>query len=216
VNLRTRYTAGLAVLAAVATPVALHEAGAGATCNPSTTICDPDNPAAGRGPTLPALPGTWSDADPPANPLGDIRAATRRFRRVDAAIDAGYVQFFGCVHEPLAGAMGIHFVNGELAGDTVLNARRPEALTYEIEANGELSLVGVEYVVFKEAWDAEHAAPPSLFDQHFVEVPADNRFAIPAFYALHAWAWKSNPAGDFEDWNPRVICTTTEGHVHGS
>ena len=33
-----------------------------------------------------------------------------------------------------------------------------------------------------------------------------NRYGIPAFYALHVWAWKSNPHGVFVDWNPRVSC----------
>jgi hypothetical protein len=135
---------------------------------------------------------------------------------VKNAIDARYVQFFGCVHEPLAGSMGIHFVNADLAGVTVLDPRRPEALTYEVAPNGQLSLVGVEYVVFKDAWDAEHDELPSLFGQSFIEVPENNRYGIPAFYELHAWAWKSNPTGDFADWNPRVLCLGTEGHQHGT
>ncbi len=25
-------------------------------------------------------------------------------------------------------------------------------------------------------------------------------------YVLHAWIWKNNPAGMFEDWNPKVSC----------
>ena len=25
-------------------------------------------------------------------------------------------------------------------------------------------------------------------------------------YILHAWIWKNNPAGMFEDWNPKVSC----------
>ena len=28
----------------------------------------------------------------------------------------------------------------------------------------------------------------------------------PAFYLMHAWVWKPNPAGMFADWNPNVIC----------
>jgi hypothetical protein len=27
-----------------------------------------------------------------------------------------------------------------------------------------------------------------------------------AVYVLHAWIWKINPAGMFEDWNPNVTC----------
>lgn len=47
--------------------------------------------------------------------------------------------------------MGIHFVNGELVGDGAIDASAPEALMYEVNANGKLELIGVEYVVFKEA-----------------------------------------------------------------
>ena len=54
--------------------------------------------------------------------LSGVRSATRQYRKVERAIDAGYVQFFGCVHEPLAGSMGIHFVNGALAGDGAIDA----------------------------------------------------------------------------------------------
>ena len=33
-----------------------------------------------------------------------------------------------------------------------------------------------------------------------------NRYGIPAYYALHVWAWKANPHGVFMDWNPQVSC----------
>jgi len=33
-----------------------------------------------------------------------------------------------------------------------------------------------------------------------------NRYGLPPFYELHAWLWKHNPAGMFDDWNPRVVC----------
>jgi hypothetical protein len=145
-------------------------------------------------------------------PLQQVRDATRRYRDVDSAIDASYVQFLGCVHEPLAGSMGIHFVNGTLAGDTTIDPAKPEALLYEVEPNGQLSLVGVEYIVFQQAWDALHNQPPSLFGQPFMLVPSPNRYGIPAFYEVHAWAWKANPTGPFKDWNPKVLCLGTEGH----
>jgi hypothetical protein len=145
-------------------------------------------------------------------PLQQVKDATRRYRNVDSAIDAGYVQFLGCVHEPLAGSMGIHFVNGTLAGDTTVDPAKPEALIYEVEPNGRLSLVGVEYIVFQQAWDALHDQPPSLFGQPLMLVPSPNRFGIPAFYQLHAWAWKANPTGPFKEWNPKVLCLGAEGH----
>ena len=97
--------------------------------------------------------------------LSGLRSATRQYRKVERAIDAGYVQFFGCVHEPLTGSMGIHFVNGALAGDGAIDAATPEALMYEVKGNGNLELIGAEYVVFKDAWDASNPAPPELFGQ---------------------------------------------------
>jgi hypothetical protein len=39
---------------------------------------------------------------------------------------------------------------------------------------------------------------------HYTASP--NRYGIPAFYALHVWAWKENPNGTFADWNPKVSC----------
>ena len=61
-------------------------------------------------------------------------------------------------------------------------------------------------MVFQSSWDAAHSAPPTLFGQKFMLNPADNRFGLPAFYALHAWIWKHNPKGTFEPWNPQVRC----------
>jgi hypothetical protein len=146
--------------------------------------------------------------------MAQVRQATGDYEDVATAIAAGYVQFFGCVHEPLSGSMGIHFVNGTLVGDGMIDAAAPEAVMYEPAPDGTLALVGVEYVVFKEAWDAENPAPPELFGRPFSVVEEPNRYGIPTFYELHAWAWKGNPTGDFADWNPAVVCPYTEGHTH--
>ncbi|MGH9135222.1 MAG: hypothetical protein ACRDZZ_14885 [Ilumatobacteraceae bacterium] len=145
--------------------------------------------------------------------LDEVRSATRRYRKVDRAIDDGYVQFFGCVHEPLAGSMGIHFVNGTLAGDAVIDAATPEALMYDVKSNGRLELMGAEYVVFKDAWDAANSQPPELFGQTFNTVESPNRYGLPAFYELHAWAWTENPTGAHQDYNPQVVCAGAEGHT---
>ena len=69
-----------------------------------------------------------------------------------------------------------------------------------------MQLVALEYVVLKADWDALHADPPSLFGQEFMVTPDPNRFGLPAFYSLHAWIWKHNPAGTFAMWNPDVSC----------
>ena len=144
-----------------------------------------------------------------------VRQATKSFRNVDAAQAAGYGLFHGCVSGPQEGAMGIHYVNGDLVGDGEIDALHPEALIYEIR-NGRLQLVGVEYVVIAEAWDANHETPPTLMGQVFHYVGAPNRYRIPAFYELHVWAWKPNPNGMFTDWNPNVSCEDySESAVEG-
>ena len=80
--------------------------------------------------------------------------------------------------------MGIHFVNGALVGDGAIDASTPEALMYEVKGNGNLELLGAEYVVFKDAWDANNAAPPELFGQTFNFVdspePVRNRAVLRA------------------------------------
>jgi hypothetical protein len=143
--------------------------------------------------------------------LSTARSATAPFHQVSTAIDAGYGRFLdkngvACIDHGADGAMGIHYVNGALVGDPAIDAETPEALVYEPESGGRLRLVAVEYIVFREAWDATHNDAPRLFGQEFEPIGADNRYGIPAFYELHAWVWKHNPSGRFDDWNPRVSC----------
>ena len=141
----------------------------------------------------------------PGSLVESVRQATRNFKDIDAAESVGYGLFHGCVSGPQEGAMGIHYVNGDLVGDGEVDAQHPEALIYELR-DGRLRLVGVEYVVIAEAWDANHETPPALMGQVFHYVGAPNRYKIPAFYELHVWAWKQNPNGMFTDWNPKVSC----------
>ena len=137
--------------------------------------------------------------------VDEVRSATRGFQDVAAARTAGYAQFLGCVSGPQEGAMGVHFVNGDLVGDGLIDVKRPEALMYETKA-GRHHLVGVEYIVLADAWNARNQAPPTLMGQSFHYTGSPNRYGIPAFYALHVWAWKPNPHGMFADWNPGVSC----------
>lgn len=143
--------------------------------------------------------------------LHAVRHATARFRTVTVAEDAGYGRLVdaagvACIDMPGMGAMGVHYVNGGLVGDAVLDPLKPEALVYETDEDGRQRLVAVEYITFQSTWDAEHAEPPKLFGRAFDVTPAPNRFGLPAFYSLHAWVWKRNPAGTFAMFNPRVTC----------
>jgi hypothetical protein len=142
--------------------------------------------------------------------LAAVKRATRKFKHLSVAKHAGYarltdLQGISCIANPGVGAMGVHYVKGALVGDGKINARTPEALVYE-PRHGRLQLVAVEYVVFQADWDASHTSPPNLFGHDFMLQTAPNRFGLPAFYMLHAWIYKHNPAGKFEPWNPRVHC----------
>ena len=134
-----------------------------------------------------------------------VRQATAGFQDVAAAQAAHYAPFLGCVSGPDVGAMGVHYVNGDLVGDGVLDAQQPEALLYE-SSGGRLKLLGVEYIVIAETWDANNPAPPTLGGQVFHLTGSPNRFGLPPFYSLHVWAWKANANGTFADWNPKVSC----------
>jgi hypothetical protein len=152
-------------------------------------------------------PGATPAQGSGANLVETVRQATAGFKSTSAATAAGYGLFHGCVSGPQEGAMGVHYVKGSLVGDGAVDATQPEALLYEV-VGGELRLTGVEYVVIAADWDAAHpdGAPPMLGGQMFNYVGAPNRYRLPAFYELHVWAWKQNPAGTFADFNPRVSC----------
>jgi hypothetical protein len=98
-----------------------------------------------------------------------VTQATEPFQDVAAAEEAGYAPMFGCVSGPQDGAMGVHYIKGELVGDGQLVADQPEALIYELR-DGEWRFLGVEYLVLAEAWDAEHDGPPALMGQHVGEL----------------------------------------------
>jgi hypothetical protein len=140
--------------------------------------------------------------------LASAKSATAPFRSVKAAEQAGYAELrdakhIACIAQPGEGAMGIHYVNGTLVKDAILNPQRPEALVYEPSGNS-LRLVALEYIVFAKAW--QKTTPPAMFGRTFDYVGAPNRYGLPAFWALHAWVWKSNPAGTVMAWNTRVSC----------
>lgn len=139
----------------------------------------------------PALAGGQSE-------LAEARRATANFHKVSHAEAAGYgstLESLGCFENPGVGGMGLHFLDGSLL-DATVDAAAPEALVYEMRADGKLKLVGLEYIVPIAAW--EGSEPPSLFGRHF------HAHSTLPLYVLHAWIWAPNPLGMFEDWNPRV------------
>ena len=143
--------------------------------------------------------------------VADLRAATAKYHSIARAEHDGYGLFkdtagIACIDMPGMGAMGIHYVNGNRVGRPNIVPTRPEAVLYAPDRHGRLHLAAVEYVVVKADWDATHQRPPHLFGHEFNFSDAPNRFGLPPFYSLHVWAFKHNPAGMFEMWNPTVHC----------
>ena len=152
------------------------------------------------------------------------RSATAKYHSLTVAKRGGYSILadsagITCIAEPHMGAMGVHYVKGDLVKNPAIDATSPEALVYAPDRHGRLHLAALEYVVIKSDWESSQPqpgvgswvtpAPPMLFGQHFMLTDAPNRYGLPPFYSLHAWIWKDNPAGIFEMWNPSVHCDET-------
>ena len=132
------------------------------------------------------------------NPLADkVREANARFADVEVAKAEGYAPI-PCVSGVEGGAMGIHFVNGALIEDGVVDLSKPEAVMYEPKGDGSMELVAVEYITTN--------GPANLDGHLFSFTGSPNRYGLPPFYELHVWAWRDNPTGTFADMNPNVTC----------
>jgi len=71
-----------------------------------------------------------------------VREATKQYLDVNNAVKDGYEPFLGCVSGSDHGAMGTHYVNGNLLNGTI-DVNHPQALIYEPSPNGKMKLVGV-------------------------------------------------------------------------
>ena len=137
-----------------------------------------------------------------SNPLADhVRAALDRFKDVAVAVKEGYAPI-PCASGVEGGAMGIHYVNAAYLKDEAVDLGKPEAIMYEPMPDGKLALIAVEYITTK--------GPASLENHLFSFTGTPNRYGLPAFYELHVWAWKPNPAGTFADMNMEVSCDAAQ------
>ena len=164
--------------------------------------------------SLPVVAQHSHEAQPPTSEQSSqanalikvVRQATERFKDVSVAEKEGYALQFGCVSGPDSGAMGLHYVNGDIVASGVLDPTRPQIVIYEPTPDGKLKLIGADFLLFAAAWDAKNPGPPQLMGQLFHYFESPNRFGLPAFYTLHVWAWKDNPNGAFVNWHPNVSC----------
>lgn len=165
--------------------------------------------------------------------LDEVRAATARFRNVEAALAEGYVRDPGNMCEtagmmglPAAlGGMGIHFFRPDLLGikgppnprvdgdGTHTDFRKPSILIYEPSADGSLELVAVENLVFKKAWHAAgNKGVPTFHGVEYDSMADDPKTAIDEahmfepHYDRHVWLYRNNANGMFAQFNPTVTC----------
>jgi len=153
--------------------------------------------------------------------LASVRSATAKFHRIDVALGEGYF-IDHCVEHPQLGGMGHHVIKMDNIVPFV-NPTSPGVLLYEPGKNGQMNLIGVEYLVPAGPWDAGNDGPPMFgnvpFDDHremTVNEDGDpvNAKGGPPFphYQLHVWIWKNNPAGMYFPFNPTVSCAYAMGH----
>ncbi len=122
-----------------------------------------------------------------------------KFQDLATAEAEGYASTMddlGCFEDASRGGMGLHYLNNALM-DAELDPASPEALVYELDADGNVAgLVAHEYIVPVDAWDS--ADPPTVLG-----LPLHKHPVLP-LWVLHAWLWKDNPSGMYEDYNPTV------------
>jgi hypothetical protein len=129
--------------------------------------------------------GASSDA------LAGARAATARYHDIAAAEADGYIAIGFC--EP---GEGCHYLNPALV-DGVFDAEHPEILLYVPRGEG-MRLVAVEYVIPLGL----SATAPDGFRGDADVWREDTEGA--GLWELTAWIWMHNPAGMFEQHNPRL------------
>ncbi|HRP06973.1 MAG TPA: hypothetical protein PLL69_00665 [Gemmatimonadales bacterium] len=174
--------------------------------------------------------------------LASIKDAASKYQDIQVALADGYVPdpsgscevatMMGLPAE--TGAMGIHYFrpdllqlsgppNPRVAGTgTHTDFLQPAVLLYEPQADGSLELVGVENLVFADAWAAAgNTEPPAFQGVAFDEMQDDPATALDEahnfehHYDRHVWIFRENPSGVFAQFNPNVSCehgNTTHEH----
>lgn len=131
--------------------------------------------------------------------IDEVRAMTSSYKNVESATSGGWNQIMSpCVAHPEEGGMGYHYGRPAFI-DGRINHLEPQILLFEPLQNGDLELIGVEYII-PFAILSDDSDPPELFGEHYHQ-----NYDLD-IWALHLWTEKENPKGQFYDWNPNVSC----------
>ena len=134
--------------------------------------------------------------------VNQLRVATSHFQSLEAAQASGYRLVPGldqCFKNEDFGGLGYRYINTALIDENV-DFGQPEVMVYVRDSKGVSQLVAVEYMVPVAKWNATHTGWPQLMGTQFHLNPGLDA------YVLNVWVWQNNPAGMFEDWNPKVSC----------
>ena len=121
-----------------------------------------------------------------------MREYTERFKDVKVAEAEGYALQFGCVSGDDFGAMGLHYINGNLVNSGVVDATRPQIVIYEPKPDGSLR-PSAPTTWFSPMRGMRNIRSAGAHGAVFHLFTSPNRFGLPNFYTLHVWAWKENP-----------------------
>jgi hypothetical protein len=160
----------------------------------------------------------------PDQALQQLARTLEPFKNVAYARSQGYVQGSGCEAHPTLGGMGHHYVNPRLLGltapvggkvngtGTYTGVEPPAVLLYAPDGQGGLELVGIEMLVFAEAWHAMNKNAPKYRGREYnymadnPATPLDEAHGFMPHYDLHIWLFEHNPSGLYAQWNPAVTC----------
>ncbi len=162
-----------------------------------------------------------------------VRIATQKYNDVKVALAEGYFPAppGDCVTAakeglpPKWGGMGIHYINPKLLKITSTKPRvdgkathtdfmHPAILLYAPRADGSMALVGVENLVFLNAWKAAGNQAPPMFAGRTWDTMADNSgtahdeaHRFEPHHDQHVYFKKSpNPKDQLNPFSPGVTC----------
>lgn len=150
--------------------------------------------------------GTGVELSEAEKQLDELRVATESFKNVEIAKRAGWDAYFPpfCMTHIDLGGMGVHQFNADLVDNEVI-LTKPELLVYEVQADGSLRYIAVEYMIPYKILPRD-AEPPRLFDREFMQ---NDFFHV---WALHVWLI-DNPNGTFASFNPQISCANADKTV---